>query len=193
MFCCKNKTSAKVVDGSLILNLASATTPTVWHLDLAEVKSAALEVASETEGVHTLVLKKGNKATVEIANFDDRAKAVQALMVSAKALQKGAGHLRAVGTVAGEGAALPKKKGGNGLIIFLLSLVVLLALAWLLMGPGRAAYLKYQLEKQFAAPVSQAGRPSAQQYAPPAALPEPQGPYGVPQAAEEYLRQRGVN
>lgn len=79
--------TAKVTDDTLILTMPDAISPVVWRLDLADTKESAIEV-QDNDGIFMLVLKtpKGNLS--EIAPFETKAKAVNALMCISKALEQ---------------------------------------------------------------------------------------------------------
>lgn len=96
--------SAKVVDGSLILSLPDALSPVVWRMDLGKVKASALEVREGEGGVYVLVLKTPKEEINEIAPFDSRAKAVDALMAVSRAMEGAHGQIRPAAAVsAGDG------------------------------------------------------------------------------------------
>ena len=86
-----HKSSAKVVDGSLILSLPDALTPVVWRMELGNAKASALEVRDTTNGSQecfNLVLKKPQGDTYDIASYGSKAKAVRALVEVSEALEK---------------------------------------------------------------------------------------------------------
>jgi hypothetical protein len=81
--------SAKVVDGALIISLPDAVSPVVWRMDLGSVKSSALEVRDQKDGSFMLTLKTPNNDLQEIAPFAEKAVAVRALMAVSSALENG--------------------------------------------------------------------------------------------------------
>jgi len=85
--------SAKVVDGALILSLPDAISPVVWRMDLSSVKSSALEVRDQKDGTFMLTLKTPRDDVTNIAPFTDKAVAVRALMAVSHALETGHGNI----------------------------------------------------------------------------------------------------
>ena len=86
-----HKSSAKVVDGSLILSLPDAITPVVWRMELGNAKASALEVRQtedQEEERFILVLKKPQGDSSEIASYETKPKAVRALVEVSEALEK---------------------------------------------------------------------------------------------------------
>ncbi len=84
--------SAKVVDGALILSLPDAISPVVWRMELGSVKSSALEVRDQKDGTFMLTLKNPRDDVHNIAPFAEKAIAVRALMAVSHALEHGHGH-----------------------------------------------------------------------------------------------------
>lgn len=89
---CKYQSSAKVVDGSLIISLPDAVTPIVWRMELANVKASALEVQPHDKGF-MLMLKTPRGESHDIAPFETKEAAVHALMRVSNALQNASGHM----------------------------------------------------------------------------------------------------
>jgi hypothetical protein len=87
--------SAKVVDGALILSLPDAISPVVWRMDLTSVKSSALEVRDQKDGTFMLTLKTPRDDVTNIAPFTEKAIAVRALMAVSYALEQGQTHSHA--------------------------------------------------------------------------------------------------
>lgn len=84
--------SARVVDGTLIISLPHAITPVVWRMELGHAKSSAMEVRQQ-ENIHMLTLKTPRGDVNDIAPFDSRGKAVQALMTISRAMEQAHGHM----------------------------------------------------------------------------------------------------
>lgn len=101
----EHRSSAKVVDGSLILTLPDALNPVVWRMELGSVKTSALEVRTQDNGNFALVLKTPKGEMHEIAPFDDKDKAVNALMRVSAAMQSAAGRMSSAVHVTQAGAA----------------------------------------------------------------------------------------
>lgn len=110
----KNNSSARVVDGKLILSFPEALTPVVWQMDLTQAKASALEVR-ETKGNFTLTLKTAKGEAVDVASFATKEESVAALMAAAKALENAHGQIRPAGVAANEsnGVALSMPMRGG--------------------------------------------------------------------------------
>lgn len=88
------ESSAKVVDGNLIISMPDALNPVVWRMELGSVKASALEVRGHGEnGQHMLFLKTPKGDIHDIAPFDTKEKAVNALMHVSAALQSAQGKI----------------------------------------------------------------------------------------------------
>jgi hypothetical protein len=88
------ESSAKVVDGSLIISLPDALNPVVWRMELSNVKASALEVRPHSnDGTFILSLKTPKGDVHEIAPFSSREIAVRALMRVSSALQGASGKM----------------------------------------------------------------------------------------------------
>lgn len=87
--------SASVVDGTLIISLPQAITPVVWRMELGYVRASALEVRTQEGGLYMLTLKTPKGDVHDIAPFDSRGKAVQALMSVSRAMEQAHGQMRA--------------------------------------------------------------------------------------------------
>lgn len=91
------ESSAKVVDGNLILSLPNAINPIVWRMELGNVKASALEVRTNTtDGTHVLTLKTPKGDVHDIAPFAQRDDALRALMRVSSALQGAQGKMSAI-------------------------------------------------------------------------------------------------
>lgn len=85
--------SAKIIDGTLILTLPNAVSPVVWQMELGQSKSSALEVRANDNNQFTLVLKTPRQDVQDIATFANKEAAVEALLVTSKAMEAGSGQL----------------------------------------------------------------------------------------------------
>ena len=93
------ESSAKVVDGNLIISLPDALNPIVWRMELGSVKASALEVRPNTaDGTFMLSLKTPKGDVHDIAPFHSRDVAVRALMRVSNALQSAGGRMTAPST-----------------------------------------------------------------------------------------------
>jgi len=101
----KYSTSAKVIDGTLILSLPGALSPVIWRWDLGQAKASALEVR-EKDGVYVLILKTPRGEVQDVAPFATRAKALEALMAVSKAMENAKGHLPSSNNVVSGAAPL---------------------------------------------------------------------------------------
>ena len=108
--------TAHVVDGKLILSLPNALTPVVWQMDMTQAKASALEVRENKEKNHfMLLLKTPRGEDTDIAPFETRAQAVEALMAVSRAFEKAQGNIRPFvqGTEAGTIHHVNQSKKGN--------------------------------------------------------------------------------
>src|SRR5262245_57472164 len=175
----KTSSTAKVVDGKLILSCPEAINPVVWQMDLAQAKSSALEVR-EVKGNFVLTLKTTKGESVEVAPFATREDAVAALMATSSALENASGQIRPAGSVAaGETVvALPpatEKKQSRWIGVVLGALMILILLGvWGSLAPR--------------APMS-VGTGAASEEGVPQTLNDGDEP-GVPLNADEFLMKR---
>lgn len=90
------ESSAKVVDGNLIISLPDALNPIVWRMELGSVKASALEVRpNSADGTFMLSLKTPKGEVHDIAPFTSKDIAVRALMRVSSALQSAGGRMTA--------------------------------------------------------------------------------------------------
>ncbi len=82
--------SARVVDGTLILSLPDAVSPVIWRMDLGHAKASAIEVREQDgeDGYFVLTLKTPKSDVHDIAPFATRSKAVSALMAVSRAMEQ---------------------------------------------------------------------------------------------------------
>lgn len=165
----KHGSSAKVVDGNLILSLPDAINPVVWRMELGSVKSSALEVRTTNDNTHLLALKTPKGDVHEIAPFDTRDKAVHALMNVSHALHHAEGKMSAAPSAASPATYTSANTGSS-------------AWKWVLSIVGVLVVL-YVLALLFV-PVSTSGTSSAPGSAPTADAPQS----GVPMSADKYLQ-----
>lgn len=86
------QSTAKVVDGNLILTLPDALNPVIWRMELGNVKSSALEIRSN-DNLFVLALKTPKGDVHDIAPFENRERALHALMQVSDALGKAGGKM----------------------------------------------------------------------------------------------------
>ncbi len=91
----KYSSTAKVIDGVLILSLPDAVTPVVWQMELGQSKSSALEIRTTSDNQFLLVLKTPRADALDIATYANRAQAIKALLVVSQAMEKAQGQLKA--------------------------------------------------------------------------------------------------
>lgn len=146
----KYTSTAKVIDGILILSLPDAVSPVVWQMELGQSKSSALEIRNAENDQFVLTLKTPRQDVLDIATYASRDQAIKALLVTTSALEKGRGQLK---THANTNSAQPngypvpvvtQKSGSRAFNILkkivawlagiTLGLVLLYAVAWLLLG-----------------------------------------------------------
>ena len=81
------ESSATVVDGTLILTLPDARTPTVWRMGLEKASAAAFQVRDQAdENGYTLTMSTPDKQDYSIASFNERDAAVKALLAASRAM-----------------------------------------------------------------------------------------------------------
>lgn len=97
--------SASVVDGTLILSLPDAVSPIVWRMDLGQVRASAIEVRTNDDGTFTLALKTPRGDINDIARYDQRGRAVTALMAVTRAMEHAHGQIRPIANDMEAGAA----------------------------------------------------------------------------------------
>jgi hypothetical protein len=87
--------TAKVVDGRLVLSLTDAQKPVVWQFDLSVAKSSAIELRETNGGETTLILKTAKQDVQDIATYDTHDKAVRALFAISRAMERASGQMHA--------------------------------------------------------------------------------------------------
>jgi hypothetical protein len=205
--------SARVVDGTLILSLPDAITPVVWRLDLGQTKASALEVRTDREddaiedgghgsgGRYTLVLKTPKGEVHEIAPYDSKARAVQALMAVSYAMETAQGQMRPFGANdGGKRAQVPaiipgmpagtgqQPRGGRALTALgAFALVVVLIAAIMNIGPRRATLPMSDADLAAANSAASLAAPAT------GAMGGGEGqqtPSGVPVSADQFLQKQ---
>lgn len=165
--------SASVVDGKLILSLPDAATPVVWQMDLEQAKSSALEVREDTKtGRFALALKTQKGETVDIASYEEKTSAVQALMVTSRALENAHGKIRpaaANSQDAAPGAPRYAAQGGfapaqpqnssKASAILAVLLIVFLFMAWAFTIPKASDTIARNRSAATGAPTTDTGVP----------------------------------
>jgi hypothetical protein len=172
--------SARVVDGTLILSLPDAVTPVVWRMDMGHAKASAIEVRQNKDETFSLVLKTPRGDVNEIAPFATKAGAVRALMEISRAMESAHGQIRPSMALvpAGDQAAMPapppRATGGGKLVTGIIGAILLIGVVMMLLsagsGPGGGSYTGAEI--------------------PAAADPEAANRPGVPVSADDFLRGR---
>ena len=83
------KSSAKVVDGKLVLSFPNAINPVVWQMDSQDVKASALEVNDNKKSGYDLMLKTLKGESVHVASFEKKDEALEGLMAASRAMERG--------------------------------------------------------------------------------------------------------
>lgn len=171
--------SAKVVNDTLVLSLPDAKSPVVWRMELAEIKAAAFELQQKDEDF-LLVMKTSKGDTQQIAPFDNRAKALRALMSTSQAMEHAETLSRAGANDEGKPVFISqqgaKKRSGQA-VAGLIGIIILGGLLFILTqvsGNGQ-----YATAGNMAASVGNGGVSA------PAG-----GAAGVPVSADDFLMQR---
>lgn len=175
------ESSAKVVDGNLIISLPDAVNPIVWRMELGSVKASALEVrAHASDGTFLLLLKTPKGDIHEIAPFAAKDTAVTALMRVSSAMQGAEGRLApATASIATTPLHAPQPvfhKPDTGAVKWLLALAGVLALIFLF------AYLAKSSPSLEGAGVPMADTATS------TATGAPNSESGLPQSADDMLR-----
>lgn len=87
--------SARVVDGKLILSFPDAVKPILWQMDLVPARASALEIEALQGGQAALMLKTPKGEQTVIAIFKNSEAALTALMTVSAALGDAHGQIRA--------------------------------------------------------------------------------------------------
>ncbi len=169
------ESSAKVVDGNLILSLPNAINPIVWRMELGNVKASALEVRTNTtDGTHVLTLKTPKGDVHEIAPFAQRDDALRALMRVSTALQGAQGKIAVATTItASHSATQPESGSGYKWLLTLGGVLIVIFLF---------AYLSSLTPQQMDS--TNVGAPESAT----SVTGEPNAESGVPQSADQLLR-----
>lgn len=78
-------TTAQIVEGALVVNLADAQSPTVWRMDLAKTHAAAVELRP-ADDAWALGIRGPKSDFTEVARFADKARGDRALAAVSAAL-----------------------------------------------------------------------------------------------------------
>ncbi len=171
--CSNHQSSARVVDGKLVLSFPHAITPVVWQMDLTQVKASALEVHEDkTTGVATLVLKTPGGSNTDVAPFEKKSQAVEALMAVSRALESAQGQIRVV--AAGEAATYaqaPRKPFSPGKWIAAVLALFMLFILFNIWGSNLP-------QRPSSVESASSADPSA---------PRPEAEAGVPLSADDFL------
>lgn len=162
----KNNADVRVIDGSLVLSFPHAAEPVVWRMNLAQAKEAGFEIR-EAKGKFQLMQKSGGQSN-DIATFDSRGDAVDALMRVSNALQ--GGRAPANDTAAG----LMKNEG----VQWAIAIVGVIVVASLFFYLTRVTPVESDLTAG-ASTASSTGASSSS---------DPQTSTGVPVSADDFLR-----
>jgi hypothetical protein len=166
----QSRSSARVVDGKLILSFPDALTPVLWQMDLGEAKASALEVLPGEGASHILTLRTARGESLDIAPFATREEAVQGLMAVSRALENAHGQIRP-GSSNGPGIRInaPKLKTGGaknwGVAVLGLLFAFALFSMWASLAPRPPSGINSGAPGAASAPPSNAGVPlSADDY-----------------------------
>ena len=132
---------ATIVDGKLILSLPDAQMPVVWQMDLDKAQSASFTVQEDKKKkTFALVSKTSDNDADEIAIFEDKQDAVDALMETSNTLQSAHGQIKPDGVpttkMAANKSVKPDTSDKLGAFLALV-LVLVLVLIWMVSASGR--------------------------------------------------------
>lgn len=177
----KFSSSAKVIDGTLILTLPDAIKPVVWQMQLGQTKSSALEVRDMPDGNWMLVLKTPRMDVMEIAPFSNKDNAIRALLAVSRAMEKAHGQLGNSG-----GYPLPViVQGRGGVTSWIAKIMKAILYTFMTLFILVVLWLSYMWIRSNSGSQEMA-QPAL---APPAATAEapPETPVGAPVSADDYL------
>lgn len=166
--------SAKVVSGTLVLSLPDASSPVVWRMELDEIKAAAFEIKEGADGF-TLIMKTPKGDAQEIAPFDNKNRAMKALMAASHAMEQAQSAIKSAANDSATTSAPQKTKSGGQLVTGIIGIIILAVLIFGItqMGPTMPP---------------PAGSQSVATNS--AASGDPAGNVGVPMSADDFLRGR---
>jgi len=130
--------SADIVDGKLVLSLPNAITPVVWQMDINRASSSAIEVIEKkNKGGFTLNFKT-NDSNTEIATFENRNDAMDALIMSSEALKTAHGKIQTSANenhtiIASQPNLRPEHKKSKGVMGWIFGVLVILILGFVLL------------------------------------------------------------
>lgn len=166
--------SAKVINDTLVLSLPDAKSPIVWRMELGSIKAAAFEL-QEKDSDYLLIMKTPKGEPQQIAPFDNRAKALRALMSASQAMEQAQTLSKNAANDGGgvAGAASPGKGRAGQAFAGMIGIVILGGLLFILTQMGaKAPYSQGDLTT--AAPQQTGAAPGG----------------GVPVSADDFLMQR---
>lgn len=83
----RNRPTARVIDGKLVLNMPDAETPALWVMDLSDAQTSVLRLENDRGGL--FILKKhSGKGAETVAVYRNRESGTRAMEIAAKALEK---------------------------------------------------------------------------------------------------------
>ncbi len=181
------QSSARVVDGKLILSLPDAISPVVWQMNLDDVSASALKVEEKTDSKtksvsYALLMSAGKNEHTDIALNASRESAVAALMAASAAMENAQDRMPKNPGVHGMQYAAPPYQGpavygssGSG------------KKKWILMGLAGLGVLVLLNIWASMQPVPPQSLQSASTGAPSADVPAQQQS-GVPLSADAFLQ-----
>ncbi len=128
----KNKTDARIVDGTLVASFMGAEPPKVWRADMKNLATVALEL-QQKDSQYLLVMKNGGNAEI-IASFNDRDSGTDALIALNDAMT-GPVTTTATAAPAGGGAFGRFFKKLLKLVLWLVGIVVVIVIITSLISP----------------------------------------------------------
>lgn len=86
-----NNMRVGIANNALVVSFLTAEAPRVWRTDMGQLLNAALEV-QDSQGKHTLVMKRSGAPVEEIGTFFLKEDAIKALQLITDALLMGKGN-----------------------------------------------------------------------------------------------------
>lgn len=120
--------NVSMIDNHLVLSLTDLESPIIWRMSLEEIGSAVFSIKS-TKTKTSLILKKSDKTTEEIAIFKDKESASEILSSISDILMRKESHQSGTG----KKTITTSKKEASKWLIALLLVVIVVGLYYYLM------------------------------------------------------------
>lgn len=162
------RSSAKVVDGTLVLSLPDAQSPIVWRMDLNTAKSSAIEVRENDDNKYDLMLKTSKADAHVIGTYEFKIKATQALMAVTKAMRKAEGQMPVIPMNLSEEdrarylpvpLSRPRSTTFGGMVLRAFKYLIILACLVVVLGTG---WTYFEMKERRDISINQAAKETAE-------------------------------